>query len=113
MAAGSDCPVVGPEVIPGLYGAVARRSKGGQPLGGEESISIEEALGLYTTGAAYGVFAEGERGSIAPGRLADLVVLSGDPTACQAGELLGLRSQMTIVGGQVTWRADECGCVEG
>jgi hypothetical protein len=107
LAAGSDCPVVRPEVVPGLYGAVARRSKGGQPVGGEESVSVEEALGLYTTAAAYAVFAEGERGSIAPARLADLVVLSGDPTACPPGELLALRPQMTIVGGQVVWRAGE------
>jgi hypothetical protein len=109
LAGGSDCPVVGPEVVAGLYGAVARRSKGGEEVGGEESISIEEALGLYTTGAAYASFAEGERGSIAPGGLADLVVLSGDPMACQPGELAALRPQMTIVGGRVAWRADESG----
>ena len=107
LAAGSDCPVVGPEVVPSLHGAVARRSKDGQPVGGEESISIEEALGLYTTAAAYASFAEGERGSIAPARLADLVVLSGDPTTCPSGELLTLQPQMTVVGGQVVWRADE------
>jgi predicted amidohydrolase YtcJ len=113
LGAGSDCPVVGPEVVAGLHGAVARRSKGGQEVGGEESISIEEALRLYTTGAAYACFAEGERGSIAPGRLADLVVLSGDPMACQPGELLALRPQMTIVEGQVVWRAEESGAVRG
>jgi hypothetical protein len=107
VAAGSDCPVAGPEVVAGLYGAVARRSKGGQRIGGEESISIEEALRLCTTAAAYSSFAEGERGSIAPGRLADLVVLSGDPTACAPAELLALRPQMTIVGGQVVWRGGE------
>jgi hypothetical protein len=113
LAAGSDCPVVGPEVVAGLYGAVARRSKGGQGVGGEEGISIEEALGLYTTAAAYASFAEGERGSIAPGSLADLVVLSDDPMACGAGELLALRAQMAIVGGQVVWRADEWGSMQG
>jgi len=113
LAAGSDCPVVGPEVVAGLYGAVARRSVGGQSLGGEESISIEEALGLYTTAAAYAFFAEEERGSIAPARLADLVVLSGDPMACPAGELPTLRPQMTIVGGKVAWRADEWGSTQG
>ncbi len=58
---------------------------------------------------AYASFAEGERGSIAPGGLADLVVLSGDPMACQPGELAALRPQMTIVGGRVAWRADESG----
>jgi len=107
LAAGSDCPVVGPEVMPGLYGAVARRSKGGRPIGGEEGIPIEEALALYTTGAAHAAFAESERGSIAAGRLADLVVLSGDPTACPPDELLALRPEMAIVGGQVAWCSDQ------
>ncbi|MGQ9573499.1 MAG: amidohydrolase [Dehalococcoidia bacterium] len=110
LAAGSDCPVVRPEVAPGLYGATTRRSKGDQPVGEEESISIDEALGLYTTAAAYAIFAEGGRGSIAPGRLADLAVLSADPTTCRPSDLLGVQPQMTIVGGQMIWCAPEEDC---
>ena len=105
LGAGSDCPVVAPGVIAGLYGAVARRSAGGRPLPGDEAVRIEEALAMYTTGAAFSSFAEGERGSISPGRLADLVVLSGDPTACPPAEILGLRPEMTVVGGRVAWSA--------
>jgi predicted amidohydrolase YtcJ len=59
---------------------------------------------MYTTGAAFSSFVEGERGSIVPGRLADLVVLSGDPSACSPAELLALRPEMTVVGGRVAWR---------
>jgi predicted amidohydrolase YtcJ len=103
LAGGSDCPVVAPDVIAGLYGAVARRSAGGRPLPGAEAVTIEEALAMYTTGAAFSSFAEGERGTITPGRLADLVMLSGDPTACPASELLDLRPEMTVVGGRVAW----------
>jgi len=103
LAAGSDCPVVAPDVIAGLYGAVARRSARGRPLPGAEAVPVEEALAMYTTGAAFSSFAEGERGSISPGRLADLVVLSGDPTACPSAELLALRPEMTVVGGRVAW----------
>jgi len=103
LAAGSDCPVVPPDVIAGLYGAVARRSAGGRPLPGAETVAIEEALAMYTTGAAFSSFAERERGSIMPGRLADLVVLSGDPTVCPPAELLALRPEMTVVGGRVVW----------
>ncbi len=103
LAAGSDCPVVPPDVIPGLYGAVGRRSQGGRLLPGEEALSIGEALAMYTSAAAYASFAEGERGSIAPAKLADLVVLSADPTACPPDELLSLRPEMTIIGGQVVW----------
>lgn len=103
LAAGSDCPVVAPDVIAGLYGAVARRSAGGRPLPGAEAVAIEEALAMYTTGAAFSAFAEDERGSIVLGRLADLVVLSGDPTACPPAQLLALRPEMTVVGGRVAW----------
>jgi hypothetical protein len=103
LAAGSDCPVVAPDVIAGLYGAVARSSAGGRLLPGSEAIGIQEALAMYTTGAAFSSFAEGERGSVSPGRLADLVVLSGDPTACPPEDLLALRPEMTIVGGRVAW----------
>jgi predicted amidohydrolase YtcJ len=103
LAAGSDCPVVAPDVIAGLYGAVARRSAGGRLLPGAEAVGIQEALAMYTTGAAFSSFAEGERGSIGLGRLADLVVLSGDPTDCSPADLLALRPEMTIVGGRVAW----------
>jgi predicted amidohydrolase YtcJ len=103
LAAGSDCPVVAPDVIAGLYGAVARRSARGRPLPGAEAVPVEEALAMYTTGAAFSSFAERERGCISPGRLADLVVLSGDPTACPPAELLAVRPEMTVVGGRVAW----------
>jgi predicted amidohydrolase YtcJ len=106
LAAGSDCPVVVPDVVAGLYGAVARRSAAGRPLPGAEAIGIEEALAMYTAGAAFSCFAEGERGSIAPGRLADLVVLSSDPMACPPAELVALRPEMTVVGGRVVWRLE-------
>jgi hypothetical protein len=104
LAAGSDCPVAAPDVIAGLYGAVARRSAGGRPLPGAEAVGIQEALAMYTTGAAFSSFVEGERGSIGPGRLADLVVLSGDPTACPPADLLALRPEITVVGGRVAWQ---------
>ena len=105
LAAGSDCPVVAPDVIAGLYGAVARRSAGGRPLPGAEAVAIEEALAMYTTAAAFSSFAEGERGSIGLGQLADLAVLSGDPAACSPEELLTLRPEMTVIGGRVSWHS--------
>jgi hypothetical protein len=105
LAAGSDCPVAPPDVVAGLYGALCRRSTGGKTLPGDEAIDIEQAIAMYTTGAAFSIFAERERGSITPGRLADLVVLSGDPTACVADEVLALRPEMTVVGGRIAWSA--------
>jgi predicted amidohydrolase YtcJ len=105
LAAGSDCPVAPPDVIAGMYGALARRSAGGKEVPGDEAIDIEQAMAMYTTGAAFSIFAESERGGITPGRLADLVVLSGDPIACAADEFLALRPEMTVVGGRVAWSA--------
>jgi hypothetical protein len=105
LAAGSDCPVAPPDVVAGLYGAVGRRSAGGKTLPGDEAIDIEQAMAMYTTGAAFSIFAEDQRGSVTPGRLADLVVLSGDPTACAADEALAMRPEMTVVGGRVAWSA--------
>ncbi len=104
LAAGSDCPVVPPDVMSGLYGAVARRTRGGRVLPGQETVSMSESLAMYTAGAAWGTFAESERGSIAPGRLADLVVLSGDPDRCSTEDVLSLQPELTVLGGQVVWR---------
>jgi hypothetical protein len=97
--------VAPPDVVAGLYGALARRSAGGKEVPGDQAIDIEQAMAMYTTGAAFSIFAERERGGITPGRLADLVAVSGDPTACAADEVLALRPEMTVVGGRVAWSA--------
>jgi predicted amidohydrolase YtcJ len=109
LAAGSDCPVVAPDVMSGLYGAVARRARSGRVLPGKETVSMGEVLAMYTRGAAWATFAEGERGSIAPGRLADLVVLSGDPGTCPAEDVPTLQPELTILSGRVMWRPADSG----
>ncbi len=67
------------------------------------AISVGEALSLMTTGAAYALFRETEVSRIAPGMLADFVVLSGDPTAVEPSRLVDLQVWMTMVGGHVAW----------
>ena len=59
--------------------AVLRRTCGGKLLGGEHRASVEDALCAFTTNAAYQIFEEAQKGSIAPGKLADFTVLSSDP----------------------------------
>ena len=66
-----------------------------------EAITVEEALRLMTTGAAYALHVEDSAGSIAPGKLADLVVLSDDPLAVEPESLLRLETLVTMVGGRV------------
>ena len=68
-----------------------------------ERISVLEALRCYTRGSAYAEFEEGEKGTIEPGRLADLVVLSADPLSVPPAAIRDLRVELTMVGGRVVY----------
>jgi len=103
VAASSDAPVAPLDPLVGIYAAVTRRAASGQLLSPEEAVKPSPALGLYTAGAAYASFEEVVKGSIAPGRLADLVLLSEDPTACPTERIKDIKVEMTIVGGEVVW----------
>jgi hypothetical protein len=104
LAAGSDCPVAPPGVIAGLYGAVARRSQRGSSVVEEQGLQAGEALQMYTGTAAFAAFEEASRGSLSPGKTADLVLLSGDPIAVPAEEITSLRAELAVVGGEIAWR---------
>ena len=71
----------------------------------EEKITVEEALRAYTTGDAYGVFAEDRRGKLAPGYLADLVLLDRDLTKIPPEEIEQATVKATVVGGKVVYTA--------
>jgi predicted amidohydrolase YtcJ len=71
-----------------------------------ERITALEALACYTLGSAYAEFQETEKGSITPGKLADLAVLSGDPTAVAPERIRDLEVQMTIAGGRVVYERE-------
>lgn len=66
----------------------------------EEAVSVEEAVWAYTLGAAYAAFAEGELGSLSPGKWADFVVLDRDPVQVDPDELPHVRVLRTVVGGR-------------
>ena len=87
IAASSDAPVVPPATLRSIESAVTRRSRNGAALSPDEAIDVEDALRAHTGSAAWSAFEEGERGSIAPGKDADFVLLSGDPTAVPAGAI--------------------------
>lgn len=84
--------------------AVNRRTKYGGLANPEETISRMEALRMFTTWSAYAGFAETTRGSIERGKLADLVVLSGDPLTVPADRILDLKVDYTIVDGKVAYQ---------
>jgi predicted amidohydrolase YtcJ len=88
----------------GLYAAVTREYPEGGPPGGwwpEEKISLEEALDFYTRGSAYAEFAERDKGTLEPGKLADLVVFEKDLLRIPPAELLRASVDLTVVGGRV------------
>jgi hypothetical protein len=104
---GSDFPVENPNPIRGLYAAITRQNENGDPPGGwfpEQRMSREEALRSWTIEGAYAAFEERKKGSLVPGKMADLIMLSGDPMTVPEREIPKLRVTMTIVGGRIVYR---------
>lgn len=103
VAGSSDCPIVHPNPLVGIYSAVSRKSQTGRSIAHLEKIAPIDALRMYTIHAAKATFEETIKGSITPGKLADLVVLNGDPTKVPADEIKNLGVEMTILDGEVLW----------
>jgi predicted amidohydrolase YtcJ len=106
LAGGSDAPVESEAPLPGLYAAVTRQDAKGWPAGGwhpEEKVGVEDALAMFSGGAAYAAFEEKELGRIAPGFRADFTVLGQDPTSISPAQLLTTAIVETIVGGRVEY----------
>jgi hypothetical protein len=108
LAFGSDWTVAPLDPILGLYAAVTRRTLDGKNPDGwipEQKISLEQALRAYTSGNAYGVFAEGTRGMLKPGYRADLVLLDQDLFSIPPETIEGAQVRATVVGGKVVYEA--------
>jgi hypothetical protein len=101
----ADSPVVPMEPLRLVSAAVNRRSAAGAELGPAERISPQRALRAVTIDAARQHFDEGSRGSLEPGKLADLVVLSGSPLE-DPERIEALRVLETVIGGETAWRAE-------
>jgi predicted amidohydrolase YtcJ len=103
VAAGSDSPVTEYNPIVGIYELVNRRTKNGLIIGPEERISIEEAIKIFTYNGAFASFEEHIKGSIEPGKLADLVVLDQSILQCPSERLLKVKVEMTIFDGKIVY----------
>jgi predicted amidohydrolase YtcJ len=106
LAFGTDYPVEPITPFRGLYAAVTRKDEAGTAeYFPEERLTIDQAIAAYTTGAAYAEFAEKEKGTLAPGMLADFVVLDRDITAVPPPDILKTRVLRTVVGGKTVYES--------
>ncbi|MGH9514826.1 MAG: amidohydrolase [Terriglobales bacterium] len=106
LAFGSDWPVVTLSPWPGLQNAVTRQTQEGEPQGGwipSESISLEDAIKGYTINAAFAGHREKTEGSLEPGKLADLIILSQNIFDVDPHRLVDTKVTLTMVGGRVVY----------
>jgi predicted amidohydrolase YtcJ len=106
LAFGSDWTVAPLDPILGIYAAATRRTLDGKNPGGwvpEQKITVEEAVRAYTVGSAYAEFAEKVKGTITPGKLADLVILDRDIFNIDPAEIEKVKVKMTIMDGRVVF----------
>lgn len=106
VAGGSDCPVEPFYPLLGIYAAVTRQDLQGNPEGGwlpDQKLTVEEALYIYTMGSAYCTFEDDIKGSIIPGKLADMVVLSENIFEIEPNYIKDLVVEKTIVDGKIVY----------
>ena len=107
IAGGSDFPVEHVNPLWGFYSAITRQDHRGSPAEGwypQERMSRGEALACFTINGAYAAFEEDVKGSISPGKWADLVVLSADIMKIPPNEILTTEVEMTLLGGRAVYR---------
>ena len=108
IAAGSDFPVEEPNPMLGFYAAITRQDPSGHPPGGwmpDQRMTREETLRAFTINAALAAHAETVLGSLEPGKLADLVILSADIMRVPPKDILTTSARLTMVGGEIVYAA--------
>ena len=106
LAFGSDWTVAPLNPLEGLKAAVTRQTLDGKHPNGwlpEQKITLDEAIRAFTVGSAYAEFAENVKGTITPGKLADLVMLDRDLYLINPADIDKARVLLTIMDGQVAW----------
>ena len=104
VALSSDAPVVEDDnPLAGMTAAITRRDDEGQWIAREQAITAGEALRAYTLGGAVASGDETNRGSVEPGKWADLAVLSGHPLTAHAEALPAITVDMTLVAGRIVY----------
>lgn len=109
LAFGSDSPVAPLDPILGVYAAVTRRTLDNKNPDGwlpEQKISVEETIRAFTFGSAYGEFQEKVKGTLEPGKYADLVILSEDIFTIDPTRIREAKVLLTVVGGKVVYTSE-------
>jgi predicted amidohydrolase YtcJ len=102
---GTDAPVERVDPLPSFYASVTRKLADGRVFYPDQRMTREQALRSYTLDAAYAAFEEDVKGSLVPGKLADMAVLSRDILACDDEEIISTQIVHTIVGGKIAYSA--------
>jgi len=103
----SDSPIVEPNPITGICAAVSRLAKTGKVLAKKERIDTLSAFKMFTRNAARLFFDEDVKGSIIPGKQADMVLLNKDPFKLTRDEIRELKVMMTIIDGKIVWKSSK------
>lgn len=88
-----------------MWSMVTRTTERNTVIVSEEAITREEALKMYTINNAYAGFEESLKGSLEPGKLADLAILSHDLLECPVAQIRDIQSELTMVGGKIVYSA--------
>jgi predicted amidohydrolase YtcJ len=105
VAGGCDFPPGPFSPLMGIQGMVTRTGWNGETWGANQKIGVDDALRVYTWNGAYNSHEEHLKGSIAPGKLADFVVLSDDPHSVDPGKINAIKVVRTVAGGRTTYAA--------
>jgi len=104
VSGASDSPCGPYEPLLAIQSCVTRKSFAGDILGGNQTVTVDEAIFLYTLASAYASFEENIKGSVTPGKLADLAVLGEDPRRVNPDEIKDIPVEMTVVGGEIRYK---------
>ena len=101
---GTDAPVEDVDPIASYYATVTRKAKDGKVFYGDQKMSRIEALRSYTVANAFAAFEEDLKGTLSPGKLADITVLTKDITTIPDEEILTAKVAYTIIGGKIVYK---------
>ncbi len=106
VASGTDSPVTPYKPFPSLWASITRRTEvKGTQMGTKQRITRQEAIRLYTINGAYHTFEENIKGSIEPGKLADMIIIDRNILACPVDEIKDTEVLMTFLGGKIVYKA--------